>query len=114
MPHETETQIHIFECYKSIPAYKEIETKLKKSLLKLSNKSSPKKKSNDMNDQIQKLSLGRRLGLDKVASGMTGIDFYLSAKSQAKFANKVLALLYILIWISRSATANISIASGIK
>ncbi|CAG8793346.1 16138_t:CDS:1, partial [Acaulospora morrowiae] len=85
-----------------------------KSLLKLSNKNKLLKKPDDMDNQIQRLNLGRRSGLDKAVCEITEIDLHLSTKSQAELANKILALLYTLIWVSRSATANTSVASGIK
>ncbi|CAG8481478.1 17970_t:CDS:2, partial [Acaulospora morrowiae] len=89
-----EIQSHIFNCYKNIVAYNEMENKIRTSLIKLVRKNNNKKLLTEIKRRIQKLDFGQKFNLDKLASGMLSIDIQLPVTSHTKMANKILALLY--------------------
>ncbi|CAG8779312.1 4705_t:CDS:1, partial [Acaulospora morrowiae] len=63
---------------------------------------------------LQTLTINRKSNLEGLACGITTLRIQLSKKAWAKLINFTLKLLYLLVWLPRSITANTSIVLGIK
>jgi hypothetical protein len=110
---DVETQAHIFSCIKSLQARINISNSITKKIHNFLKKQQTKNKNSSNNNPWTHINHNIPSHFTNIALGLLPPNNF-TQKQISSIMNSTLDLLYNLIWIPRSATANLSLTNGIK